>query len=431
MADKGRIVAVSSILLSLLPVIAAFQCHGVLLCDILISRKREQVALLNAAMEYNKALARLRHVKRRIIRRRRFQRKPGRTDQWWRNLFEGRMEESEWKKNFRMDRNVFMVLANEVRPFLQPSRGPRGDDVLSVEKQLAMTLYYLKDQGSILMTANAFGVALCTVSVVVRKVCHVLTNKCGPNVIKLPTTEQEMMELVSKMENKFGFPQGFGCVDGTHIPILSPKENPHDYFSYKMKHTLNVQAVCDYKGTFLDVDVRWPGSVHDSRVFSNSRINRMLSKGELPMLYREILPGYDKVPVLLLGDPAYPLLPYCMKEYPNPRSNEVIFNTMLRSCRNPIECAFGRLKARWQILNKRIDLGLSFVPTVIYACFVLHNFCEKHGMTVEDDDVARQIAHDRSMQPDTEPDRLYAFNTAEGTHVRNVITLMYREHIPH
>ena len=72
-----------------------------------------------------------------------------------------------------------------------------------------MTLYYLKDQGSILMTANAFGVALCTVSVVVRKVCYVLTDKCGPNVIKLPTTEQEMMDLVSKMENKFGFPQAF------------------------------------------------------------------------------------------------------------------------------------------------------------------------------------------------------------------------------
>lgn len=63
-----------------------------------------------------------------------------------------------------------------------------------------------------------------------------------------------------------------------------------------MKHTLNVQAVCDYKGSFLDVDIRWPGSVHDGRVFSNSRINRMLSKGELCMLYKEILPGYDKVP---------------------------------------------------------------------------------------------------------------------------------------
>ena len=63
------------------------------------------------------------------------------------------------------------------------------------------------------------------------------------------------------------------------------------------------------------------------------------------MLFKELLPGYDKVSVTLLGDPAYPLLPYCMKEYPHARTNEeVIFNNMLRSARNPIECAFGRLK---------------------------------------------------------------------------------------
>ena len=112
------------------------------------------------------------------------------------------------------------------------------------------------------------------------------------------------------------------------------------------------------------------------------------------MLYKEILPCYDKVPVLLLGDPAYPLLPYCIKEFPNPRSNkEVIFDNMLRSGRNPIECAFGRLKARWKILNKRINLKLEYVPTVIYACFVLHNICEINGITMEHDDVARQIAN--------------------------------------
>nr|XP_058950869.1 putative nuclease HARBI1 [Pocillopora verrucosa] len=157
-----------------------------------------------------------------------------------------------------MNRDVLMILANEVKPFLELSRGPHRDDVFSVEKQLAMTLYYLRDQGSILMTANAFGVALCTVSVVVRIVCYVSTNKCELNVIKLPTTEQEMMELVSKMENKFGFLLAFGCVDGTQIPILSPRENPHDYLSYKMEHTLNIQTVCNYKGTFLHVDVRWP-----------------------------------------------------------------------------------------------------------------------------------------------------------------------------
>lgn len=75
------------------------------------------------------------------------------------------------------------------------------------------------------------------------------------------------------------------------------------------------------------------------------------------MCYRETLPGHEKLPVTLVGDPAYPLLPYYIKEFPNTWTNEeVIFNNMLRSVRNPIECAFGHFKARWQILNKRNDM---------------------------------------------------------------------------
>ena len=115
--------------------------------------------------------------------------------------------------------------------------------MLSVEKQLAFTLYFLKDQGSLSVTANAFGIAFCTVSMIVRKVCDVIATVLGPKYIKLPSTEQEMKDLVKGMKNKYGFPQAFGCVDGTHIAISQPTENPHDYFSYKQKYTLNTQAV--------------------------------------------------------------------------------------------------------------------------------------------------------------------------------------------
>ena len=380
MADKRGVLAVNSILHALAFFAAAFQCCGFLLSYLLIEKRRQQRMALQAANQYNAAVARLRHIRRRAVRRRgSLWRNPGRTEQWWQSLYSGILPESEWKKNLRMDRHVFMAIADELRPYLQPrGRNPRGLDVLSVEKQLALTLYFLKDQGSLSMTANAFGIGFCTVSVIVRKVCDVIATVLGTKYIKLPATEQEMKDLLKGMENKYGFPQAFGCVDGTHIAISQPTENPHDYFSYKQKYTLNTQAVCDWRGLFIDVEVKWPGSVHDGRVFANSRINRLLKEEKLPMLYKEILPGHDKVPVTLLGDPAYPLLPYCMKEYPHARTNEeVIFNNMLRSARNPIECAYGSLKARWQILNKRIDMDL-FFSHALYMLVLSSTIFVKH-----------------------------------------------------
>ena len=141
-------------------------------------------------------------------------------------MYTGKLPDDEWKNNFRMTRAVFMGLADELRDYLEPRDDcPRAGDVLSVEKQLAMTLYFLKDQGSLRMTANTFGVAVCTLSVVLRKVCALITRELGPRYISLPTTEEEMDQLRKSMEDKFGFPQAFASIDGTHIPIKQPTEN--------------------------------------------------------------------------------------------------------------------------------------------------------------------------------------------------------------
>ena len=101
-----------------------------------------------------------------------------------------------------MDRDLFVLLADELRPYLQPGRSPRGMDVLSVEKQLALTLYFLKDQGSLSMAAYTFGLAINTVSTVVRKVCATITQLMGPQYMKLPQNDREMADLVRGMENK-------------------------------------------------------------------------------------------------------------------------------------------------------------------------------------------------------------------------------------
>ena len=122
---------------------------------------------------------------------------------------------------------------------------------------------------------------------------------------------------------------------------------------------MNIQTVADFKYCFTDVRIKWPGSVHDARMFSTSTLSNDIRNGSIPRFEKVLI---EAVPICLLGDPAYPLLPCLMKEFANggKDESEEFFGFRLSSAWMVIECAFGQLKARFGCLRISISNGYQY-----------------------------------------------------------------------
>ena len=128
-----------------------------------------------------------------------------------------------------------------------------------------------------------------------------------------------------------------------------------------------MQAVVDYRGLFLDAHIGWPGKVHDARFFVNSSLYCKGMSGSLLPNWKRCISGVD-VPLVILGDPAYPLLPWLMKPCPetaHSTTEEKTYNYQQSRARMLVEKAFGRLKGRWRCLLKRLDYQITNVPMLL------------------------------------------------------------------
>ncbi|CAM4672765.1 unnamed protein product [Caretta caretta] len=293
--------------------------------------------------------------------------------EWWDRIVLQVRDDSQWLRNFCMHKYTFMELCDLLSTALK-RKNTKMRAALTVYKRVAIALGKLATPDTYRSVRNQFGVGKSTVGVAVMQVANAIIELLLSKVVTLGNV-QVILDGFATM----GFPNCGGTIDGMHIPILGPDHQGSQYINRKGYFSMVLQALVDHKARFTNINMGWPGTVHDACVFRNSGLFKRLQNG-IYFPDRKITVGDVEMPIVILGDPAYPLMPWLMKPYTGTldRSKE-LFNYRLSNRRMVVECAFGCLKGCWRSLLTRSDLSKTSIPIVIAACCVLHNLCESKG----------------------------------------------------
>ena len=211
-----------------------------------------------------------------------------------------------------------------------------------------------------------------------------------PMFISMPDNE-EMEDTSDRMLEKYKLPRFAYAVDGCHCVFTeAPRRIPENkttqmFWSRKQCYSINVQVVGNDK-LFYDLDVSWPGSTHDARVWNRSNVKRVIE---------------EQKRFLMAGDTGYPISENLTKPYSNQEAGADrktrLFNKRLSGLRTAMsECLFGVWKRRFPVLkNLRTDFELS--QKTIVATAVLFNIARRWGDDGPEDE-------DNEEEPDDDED---------------------------
>lgn len=235
----------------------------------------------------------------------------------------------------------------------------------------------------------------------------------------LGTWSNSMVEKEIEINAERGFPGMFGSIDCTHWEWkLCPIALQGQYQGKEGEPTLVTEAVAGSDMYFYHAHVGEPGSLNDLNVLDRSTLQVKYVKsatarhelGSVADKEYEVN-GKKYRGLYFLADGIYPSFACFVKTLPQPNTTEKKnFAARQESVRKDVERAFGRLLAKWHILDHPArGWSIEYLRETWTACIILHNMTLKdsqeggYSLTAEmaDDIIGVEVS---GWESDPEPE---------------------------
>ncbi|XP_067128935.1 putative nuclease HARBI1 [Centruroides vittatus] len=293
------------------------------------------------------------------------------------------LHDEHFRRLFRLSKEVALNLINTLRPTLKEQT---RRSALSVQTRVLAAVRFFACGSYQLGIGQDFtlNISQKSVSRAIRSVSVAIRDNLLKDWVRMPFNVQDHAQLKQQFYEKYSFPGVIGAIDCCHVAIVSPPVEDinypeHIYVNRKGYHSLNVQLICDANMYIMNVNARFPGSVHDAFIWKNSNVRKAFQRWHN---------CNRNAHTWLLGDSGYPLEPWLL----TPLCTTPVLEL------NIIEQCNGLLKNRWRCLLKHRVLHYhpETASNIIIACVVLHNICIKNNIALEDNDILQpedQLQH--------------------------------------
>ena len=117
----------------------------------------------------------------------------------------GTFTDQDWTENFRVSSSTFYVFCKRLTPYLQ-RKNTQLTRAICVEHRVAITLWYLATCGEYRTITHSFGVARCTLCIIVHDTGEAIVDVLLKTYIHFPQGF-ELSEVVKGFKEKWGMIQ--------------------------------------------------------------------------------------------------------------------------------------------------------------------------------------------------------------------------------